>query len=76
MKKSDNLTKLDTMIDNGVMKGIYIETTDNTLKELFRYHDFLYRNFHNHDRYKDMQPESNQSARLYGTVKTHKFETL
>ena len=76
MKKSDNLTKLDTMIDNGVMKGIYIETADNTLKELSRYHDFLYRNFHNHDRYKDMQPESNQSARLYGTVKTHKFETL
>ena len=23
-----------------------------------------------------MQPDSNQPARLYGTAKTHKFETL
>ena len=43
------------------------------------YHDFrtfYYRNFHYYERYKDMQPDSNQLARLYGTAKTHKFETL
>ena len=45
MKKSDYLTKLDTMIDDSIMKGTYVETTDNTLKELSRFQDFLYRNF-------------------------------
>ena len=69
MKKSDYVTKLDTMIDDGIMRG-------NTLKELSRFQDFLYRKFHNYERYKDMQPDSNQPVRLYGTAKTHKFKTL
>ena len=69
MKKPDYVTKLDTMIDDGIMRG-------NTLKELSRFQDFLYRNFHNYERYKDMQPDSNQLVRLYGTAKTHKFKTL
>ena len=33
MKQSDYVTKLGTMIDDGIMKGTYIETTDNTLKK-------------------------------------------
>ena len=33
MKKSDYVTKLGTMIDDGIMKDTYIETTDNTLKK-------------------------------------------
>ena len=45
MKKSDNVTKLDTMIDNGIMKGTYRETTDNTLKELSRFQDFYIETF-------------------------------
>ena len=76
MKKSDYVTKLDAMIDDGIMKGTYVETTDNTLKELSRFQDFLCRNFHNYERYTDMQHDSNQQARLYGTAKTHTFETL
>ena len=77
MKKSDYVTKLDIMIDGGIMKeGTCVETTDNTLKELSQFQDFLYRNFQDYERYKDMQPDSNQPARLYGTAKTHKFETL
>ena len=32
-------------------------------------------NFHNDERYKDMQVDSNQPALYYGTAKTHKFET-
>ena len=44
MKKSDYVTKLNTMINDGIMKGTYVETTDNTLKELLRFQDFLYRN--------------------------------
>ena len=63
VKKSDNVTKLDTMIDDGIMKGIigtYVETNGNTLKELSRFQDFLYRNSHKYERYKHMQPDSNQ----------------
>ena len=33
MKKSDFVTKLNTMVDDVIMKGTYIETTD-MLKEL------------------------------------------
>ena len=40
MKKS-YVTKLDTMINDGIIKGTYVETTDNTLKELSRFQDFL-----------------------------------
>ena len=41
MKRSDYVTKLDTMIDDGIMKGTYVETTGNTLKELSQFQDFL-----------------------------------
>ena len=41
MNKSDYVTRLDTMIDDGIIKGTYVETTDNTLKELSRFQDFL-----------------------------------
>ena len=45
MKKSDYVTKLDTMIGDSVTKSTYVETTDNTLKELSRFQDFLYKTF-------------------------------
>ena len=34
IKKSDYVTKLDNMIDDGIMKDTYVETNDNMLKEL------------------------------------------
>ena len=37
--------------------------------ELSRFQDF-----HNYEHYKDMQPDTNQPARLYGTAKTRKSE--
>ena len=64
MKKSDYVTKLVTMIDDGIIKGTYVETNDNALKELSRFQDFLYKNFHSYELYKDMKPDSNQPARL------------
>ena len=76
MKKSDYVTKLDNTINDSIMKGTCLETTDNTLRELLQFQDFLYRNFHNYEHYKDMKPDSNQPVRLYGTAKTHKYETL
>ena len=76
MKRSYYVTKLDTMIDDGIMKVTYVETTDNTLKELSQFQDFLYRNFHNCEGYNDVKLDRNQPALLYRTTKTHKFETL
>ena len=75
MRKTNYVKKLDTMIGDGIMKGTHIETTDNTLKE---YRDFrsLYKNFHNYEHYKDMEPNRNQPACLYGIAKTHKFDYL
>ena len=37
MKKSDYVTKFDTMSDDGIMKSTCVETTDNTLEELSIY---------------------------------------
>ena len=37
MKKSNYVTKLNTMIDDGATKGTYAETTDNMLKEIPRF---------------------------------------
>ena len=68
-KKSDYITNLDTMINDSIIKGNYVETTDNMLKELLRFQDFLYKNFHKYERYKDMKPDSIQPARFYGTAK-------
>ena len=42
MKKSEYVTKLDTMIEDGIMKGTYIEIIENSLKGLSRFQDFLY----------------------------------
>ena len=52
------------------------KTTDTTLKDFLRFKDFLYRNFKNFEKYKDMLPTSSQPAQLYGLAKTHKFEKI
>ena len=70
MKKSNYVTKLDTMINDVIMKETYVEITGNTLKELSRFQDFLHRNVYNNEHYKDMQSDSNQPTGLYGTAKT------
>lgn len=76
MKRSDYMTKMQNMIDEGIENGIYEETTDTTLKDLSRFKDFLYRNFKNYKKYKDMLPTSSQPAQMYGLAKTHKFENI
>ena len=37
-------------MDDGIIKGTYVETTDNTLKGVSQFQDFLYRNVHNYER--------------------------
>ena len=57
------------------MKGILTETTGNTLRELWRSQDFLYRNFFNYERYKDMKTDNNQLDFLCGSEKI-KFKDI
>ena len=44
-----------------------------TLHEPKLFQDFLYLNFKDYKDYKKMKPVSNCPARLYASVKTHKF---
>lgn len=75
MEKDDYLNKLQQMIDDGINRGVYSHAVDNTLKDLKIFRDFLYRNFKDHPKYDKMLPKSSQPARLYGTAKTHKFDS-
>ena len=68
--------KLESMVQEGIDNGIYIQSEDNTYSDLQHFQQFLYRNFKDHKCYKDMWPSSNQPARLYGTAKTHKFNSI
>ena len=76
MKSSKHITKLDIMISEGAIKSSYTETTDNTLKELVQFQDFLLKNSYNYECYKNMKPDPNQQVRLDETAATHNFETL
>ena len=64
------------MIDKGIQDGVYTTTEDNTLQDLKRFQDFLYRNFSKYEKCNDMLPRSNQPAQLYRTAKTHKFDDI
>ena len=48
------------MIKNDTQKGVYAENEDNTLPNLKRLRDFLYRNFKNNEHYNKKYPTSNQ----------------
>ena len=76
LDKVDYVTKMEEMIKNGIQKGVYVETEDNTLRDLKCFQDFLYQNFKNNEHYNKMYPTSNQPAQLYGTAKTHKHENI
>ena len=57
------------MICDGVVNGKYTETNDNSLKELLLFQGFPHRDFYNHELYKDMKPDNNQPACVYGIAK-------
>ena len=64
------------MIEDGITEGNYIETSNNTLCDLKRFQDFLYRHFHKHKDYEAMRPRSNQPGRFFVTAKTHKLKSI
>ena len=73
MNKQDYMQKLEDMLNEGIKRGTYEQTTDTTKQDLETFQSFLYRNFKNHPSYDKMRPKSNQPARLYATAKTNKF---
>ena len=54
---------------------IFISSVYST-KEIHIHRKFIHRKFYNYEQYKNMKPDSNQPACLYGIAKTHKLENL
>ena len=75
MNKADYIKKMETMIEEGIKNGTYAEAGDTIMQDLKRFQDFLRRNFKNYEHYSGMYPESNEPAKMYGTAKTHKFDS-
>ena len=57
------------MIQDGITKGVYEVTTNNTHKDLASFQNFLYRHFKCHPDYDKMRPLSNQPARFFAPLR-------
>ena len=75
MNKTDYITKIERMIEEGIKNGTYAVTDDTTMQYLKRFQDFLRRNIKKYEHYNEIYPESNEPAKMYGTAKTHKFDS-
>ena len=73
MNKKGYILKVDHMINEGIQQGKYEWVNEKTLEDLEKFQHFLYRNFKNDPKYSNMRPVSNQPARIFVTVKAHKF---
>ena len=76
MNKQDYIQKLENMLNAGRRRSISERSTDTKKQYLETFPRFLYRIFKNHPSYDKMRPRFNQSARLYATANTHKFNDL
>jgi len=76
MDKDDYINKVNCMITDGITDMKYTRCEDTILKDLKNFQSFLYRNFKNHENYKDIYPSSHQAARFFSSAKTHKFTNI
>ena len=77
MNKSDYQNKMQQMMNDGIGDGIYKVTVENTLDDWKTFKSSLYHNFYGKDEhYEKMLPKSNLPGQLYGTAKTHKFNSI
>ena len=44
------VAKLETIIDDSVTIGTYVETSRKTFREVMEFKNFIYKNFHHHER--------------------------
>ena len=61
---------------DGIRNKIYEEITNNALKDLINFQNFLYRHFKDYENRDDMGPVSKELAKSYGTAKTYSFDNL
>ena len=54
---------------------IFINSVYST-KEIHIHRKFIHRKFYNYEQFKNLKPDSSQTACLYGIAKTHKLENL
>ena len=64
LNKTDYIEKLENMVKEGIDKGTYTITEDNTIKDLNNFKQFLKQNLKEYDKLDDMLPTSNQPARI------------
>ena len=76
LNRKDYQNKVNNMITESIAERKYIETVDNTHKDLKRFQDFLYCNLYKHEQYENIRPKSNQPGRFFATAKTHKFNSI
>ena len=78
MKKSDCVTKLDSMISGSIMNDIFVETTDNTSKNYRDFRTFYLQTFITMNTIKicNLIAIDQHLFIFIGTAKNHKFETL
>ena len=76
LNKTDYIEKLENMVKEGIDKGTYTLTQDNTINDLSNFKQFLKRNLKRYDKLDDMLPTSNQPARIYASAKTQKFSSV
>ena len=73
MDKSDYVSKFHRLIEKGIDNSVYAPTNNTTLEDLKFLHNFLYRDFQNHNTIKNA-PLSYQPTRLYRAAAIHEFE--
>ena len=76
LNRTDYQNNVNNMINEGIAAAKYIQTVDNTHKDLKCFQDFIYRNLYKHEQYENMRPKSNQPGRFFATAKTHKFDSV
>ena len=58
------------------LKRKYMKNNRQYSKRFYKIQGSPYRKFKDYENYDDMRPVRNQSAKLYGTAKTHKIKNL
>ena len=77
MNEVDYLTKIEDMKNNGIQKGVYVETEGSTLQDQERFQDFLYRNFKTKTATtKCIQPQTNHQFSFMELQKTFEKENI
>ena len=78
LNKRDYIEKLENMVKEGIDKGTYALTEDNTIRDFKNIKQFLKPNCKGYDKLDDMLPTSVRlyASRMYASAKIHKFSSV